>query len=51
MRAFGISRRVSCEMMPLRLDDTTLAALDERAARDHITRSEAIRAAIRAYVA
>jgi len=28
-----------------------LAAVDERAAREHITRSEAIRAAIRAYVA
>jgi len=38
-------------VVPVRLDDTTLAAVDERAAQDHITRSEAIRAAIRAYVA
>jgi len=38
-------------VVPVRLDDTTLAAVDERAAREHITRSEAIRAAIRAYVA
>ncbi|MGC3993615.1 MAG: ribbon-helix-helix domain-containing protein [Propionicimonas sp.] len=39
------------QVVPVRLDDTTLAAVDERAQRDHVTRSEAIRAAIRAYVA
>jgi len=39
------------KVVPVRLDDTMLAAVDERAAREHITRSEAIRAAIRAYVA
>lgn len=38
-------------VVPVRLDDTMLAAVDERAERDHVTRSEAIRAAIRAYVA
>ncbi len=39
------------KVVPVRLDDTTLAAVDERARQDHVTRSEAIRAAIRAYVA
>lgn len=39
------------QVVPVRLDHTVLAAVDERAARDHVTRSEAIRAAIRAYVA
>lgn len=39
------------KVVPVRLDDTTIAAVDERARRDHVTRSEAIRAAIRAYVA
>lgn len=39
------------QVVPVRLDDTMLAAVDERAERDHVTRSEAIRAAIRAYVA
>lgn len=38
-------------VVPVRLDDSMLAAVDERAQRDHVTRSEAIRAAIRAYVA
>lgn len=38
-------------VVPVRLDDTLLSALDERAARDHVTRSELIRAALRAYVA
>ena len=38
-------------VVPVRLDDTQLTALDERAEHDHITRSELIRAAIRAYVA
>lgn len=39
------------QVVPVRLDDTMLAAVDARAERDHVTRSEAIRAAIRAYVA
>lgn len=39
------------QVVPVRLDDTMLAAVDKRAERDHVTRSEAIRAAIRAYVA
>lgn len=39
------------QVVPVRLDDTMLAAVDERAERDNVTRSEAIRAAIRAYVA
>ena len=38
------------QVVPVRLDDTMLAAVDERAERDHVTRSETIRAAIRAYV-
>ena len=38
-------------VVPVRLDDTLLSALDERAAHDHVTRSELIRAALRAYVA
>ncbi len=38
-------------VVPVRLDDTLLIALDERAERDHTTRSELIRAAPRAYVA
>ena len=37
-------------VVPVRLDDTLLTALDERAERDHTTRSELIRAALRAYV-
>jgi hypothetical protein len=39
------------KVVPVRLDDTMLAAVDERARQDHVTRSETIRAAIRAYVA
>lgn len=38
-------------VVPVRLDETILAALDARAERDHVSRSETIRAAIRAYVA
>lgn len=38
-------------VVPVRIDDTLLGALDERAAHDHVTRSELIRAALRAYVA
>lgn len=38
-------------VVPVRLDDTLLTALDERAERDHTTRSDLIRAALRAYVA
>lgn len=38
-------------VVPVRLDETLLAALGERAERDQISRSAAIRAAIRAYVA
>lgn len=38
-------------VVPVRIDDTLLSALDERAAHDHLSRSELIRAALRAYVA
>ncbi len=38
-------------VVPVRLDDTLLNAVDERAEHDHVTRSELIRAALRAYVA
>ncbi len=38
-------------VVPVRLDDAILAALDARAEHEHVSRSEAIRAAIRAYVA
>lgn len=38
-------------VVPVRIDDTLLAALALRAEHDHVSRSEAIRAAIRAYVA
>ncbi|MGB7964392.1 MAG: ribbon-helix-helix domain-containing protein [Propionicimonas sp.] len=37
--------------MPVRLDDSLLTAVDQRAEQDHTTRSDVIRAAIRAYVA
>lgn len=37
-------------VVPVRLDDSLLSALDERAEHDHVTRSEIIRAALRAYV-
>ena len=39
------------QVVPVRLDESLLAAVVERAERDHVSRSEAIRAAIRAYVA
>jgi Ribbon-helix-helix protein, copG family len=39
------------QVVPVRIDDSLLAAVVERAERDHVSRSEAIRAAIRAYVA
>ena len=38
-------------VVPVRLDDTLLAAIDGRAEHDHLSRSEIIRAALRAYVA
>ncbi len=39
------------QVVPVRLEATLLAALADRAERDHVSRSEAIRAAIRAYLA
>jgi hypothetical protein len=39
------------QVVPVRLDATLLTALAERAERDQVSRSEAIRAAIRAYLA
>ena len=39
------------QVVPVRIDEALLAAVVERAERDHVSRSEAIRAAIRAYVA
>ena len=39
------------QVVPVRIDANLLAALTERAERDHVSRSEAIRAAIRSYVA
>lgn len=38
-------------VVPIRLDDSLLAALDGRAAEEEVSRSDVIRAAIRAYVA
>lgn len=38
------------QIVPVRIDETLLSALAERADREHVSRSEAIRAAIRAYV-
>lgn len=38
-------------VVPVRIDDTLLGALGQRAEHDHVTRSELIRAAIRVYVA
>lgn len=35
--------------VPVRMDATLLAALAERAEREHLSRSEAIRAAVRAW--
>ncbi|MGV1003227.1 MAG: ribbon-helix-helix domain-containing protein [Candidatus Nanopelagicales bacterium] len=39
------------QVVPVRIDGTLMAALTERADRDQVSRSEAIRAAIRSYVA
>lgn len=39
------------QVVPVRIDASLLAALAERAEHDHVSRSELIRAAIRAYVA
>ena len=39
------------KVVPVRLDDDLLATLDDRAEHDHVSRSEVIREAIRAYVA
>lgn len=39
------------QVLPVRLDDTPLTALNERGERDHTSRSELIRAALSAYVA
>lgn len=39
------------QVVPVRIDETLLAAVSERAEHDQVTRSELIRAAIRAYVA
>lgn len=41
----------AARVVPVRLDDSLLSALDERAEHDHVSRSEIIRAALRAYVA
>jgi predicted transcriptional regulator len=38
-------------VVPVRVDDALLSALDQRAEHDHVSRSGLIRAAIRAYVA
>ena len=37
-------------VIPVRIDPTLLDALNERAEREHVSRSEVIRAAIRAWV-
>lgn len=39
------------QVVPVRLTPAQLAQLDERVARDHTTRSEALRAAVDAYLA
>lgn len=39
------------QVVPVRMDETLLAALNDKAEHDHVSRSELIRAAIRAYVA
>lgn len=39
------------QVVPVRIDDTLLAEINERAEHDQVSRSELIRAAIRAYVA
>ncbi|HWJ67143.1 MAG TPA: ribbon-helix-helix protein, CopG family [Nocardioides sp.] len=38
------------KVVPVRLDDDLLKTLDERADHDHVSRSEVIREAIRAYI-
>jgi len=38
------------EVVPVRMDQTLLDALDARAEREHVSRSEAIRAAVRDWV-
>ena len=38
-------------VVPVRLDDSLLAALDARAKEEHLSRSSVIRAALRSYVA
>ena len=38
-------------VVPVRLDNSLLAALDARAEEEHLSRSSAIRAALRSYVA
>ena len=38
-------------VVPVRLDDSLLAALDARAEEEHLSRSSVIRAALRSYVA
>lgn len=38
-------------VVPVRLDDALLDAVDQRAAQDEVTRSSVIREALRAYVA
>ena len=38
------------KVVPVRLDDELLTTVDERAEHDHVSRSEVIREAIRAYV-
>ena len=39
------------QVVPVRLTPAQLAVLDERVARDHISRSEALRAAVESYLA
>lgn len=39
------------QVVPVRLTPAQLARLDERVARDHISRSDALRAAVDAYLA
>jgi hypothetical protein len=38
------------KVVPVRLDGTLLAVVDERAEHEHVSRSDVIREAIRAYV-
>ena len=38
------------EVIAVRMDETLLAALTARAEHDHVSRSEAIRAAVRAWI-